>query len=76
MSKHGHLMRPYELRRLVVDLRDGTALVQAQTPVGTIEINLHELHARGGNDVLGECFDASSRSLIDRFSSAARRDFE
>jgi|GEM_PF-3079383 len=75
MSKFAHLLRPYELRRLVVDLRDGTALVQAQTSVGTIEIDLSDLHANGGNDLLGECFEASSRSLIERFSAAAQRDF-
>lgn len=76
MSRHAHLIRPYELRRLIVDLRDGSAQVDAQTNVGILRIDLHELHAYGGADMLGECFDASTRALIERFSSAARRDFQ
>lgn len=71
-----HLLRPFQLRRLIVDLENDTVLIDAVTDIGTVQIDLHELHANGGTDLLGQCFDAGDKNLIDRFSSATLRDFQ
>lgn len=70
------LLRPFQLRRLIVDLESDTVLIEAATDIGSVQIDLHELHANGGTDLLAQCFDAGDSSLIDRFSSAHRRDFQ
>jgi hypothetical protein len=71
-----HLLCPFQLRRLIVDLEHDTVLIDAATDVGSVQIDLHELHANGGTDLLGQCFDAGDKNLIDRFASATLRDFQ
>ncbi|KRW70168.1 MULTISPECIES: hypothetical protein [Stutzerimonas stutzeri subgroup] len=70
-----HLLRPFQLRRLVMDLEQDRIVIDAANDVGTIQIDLRELQANRGSAIL-ENFDAGDRELIDRFSKAAWRDFE
>ncbi|WP_462379561.1 hypothetical protein [Pseudomonas sp. Marseille-QA0892] len=69
------LLRPFQLRQLVVDIEHDRIIIDAINHVGTMQIDLHELHANEGTALLDQ-LDAGDRALIQRFSSAAWRDFE
>ncbi len=76
MSNFDQLLRPFQLRRLIVDLENDTVLIEAATDVGLVQIDLHELHINGGADLLSHSFDAGDIALIDRFRSAIQKDFQ
>jgi len=76
MSNFDHLLRPFQLRRLIVDLENDTVLIEAASDVGSIQIDLHELHANGGADLISLSFDAGDKALIDRFRSAIQKNFQ
>lgn len=75
MSAHDHLLRPVRLRRLIFDVVGSTAFVEAETDVGSITIDMHELHAMEGGDLIASLSNADKK-LIDRYLTAAARTFE
>lgn len=72
MSDHDHLLRPCRLLALTYDVVHDRVLVKAETDIGTLDIDLHELHACAGDDVLTG-FDGDERRLIKAFQSKLTR---
>lgn len=68
MSRHDHLLRPGRLLALTYDVVNDCVIVKAETAVGAQQIDLHELHAYEGDEVLTG-FDGDERRLIEAFQS-------
>lgn len=69
------LLRPFQLRRLIVDLENDAVIIDAVNDVGSVQIDLDAASSSGGED-LWACFDKGDQALIKRFASASMRDFE
>lgn len=75
MNAHDHLLQPVRLRRLIYNAMEDKALIEADTDTGYIVIDMHELDAMEGGDVMS-VFSPEELAIIDCFLTAAARTFE